>query len=520
MSVAAGASTPTRRGRKAKINAPRQVSTLQPGLMGGRYHPLTEAELKRIHETTLDILETIGVDAPTPEWRDRVVGAGGWMTDDGRLCFPRSLVDDTIAKAARNYVLHGRDKKHDMLISGNRTYFASSSAAIRILDPETGEFRETTLRDLYDMVRLLDSLENVHFIQRPIVARDLNGDFELDLNTAYAATAATTKHITTTIFQPETLRAIVELYDLSVGGSGDGATYRKRPFASITTTIAVSPLRYSEDSCHVADAAALNGVPIKVSTAPQAGATGPASIAGTIALGNAEVLSGFVALNLLKPGCTLFYGNWAFISDLRTGAMVGGGGEMALLASGIAQISRYYDLPNSMVAGISSAKVPDAQYGWEKGYLTALVSQSGVNMVPMAMGGIADNVGFSPEALVIDESMLSGVLRCLKGIEVSDQSLGLDAMRRTVYGAGHFLGDEMTLSNMTTEFIYPEFADRLSIDAWLEAGSPDIRDKARSKVGQILATHYPDHLSDTDDERIRARFEIKLPRELMNSPRQ
>jgi trimethylamine--corrinoid protein Co-methyltransferase len=188
---------------------------------------------------------------------------------------------------------------------------------------------------------------------------------------------------------------------------------------------------------------------------------------------------------------------------------------MALLASGIAQISRYYDLPNSIVAGISSAKVPDAQYGWEKGYLTALVSQSGANMVPMAMGGIADNVGFSSEALVIDDSMLTGVLRCLKGIDVSDQSLGLESIRRAITGSGHFLGDEMTLSNMKTEFVYPEFADRLSIDAWLEAGSPDIRDKARAKVSRILSEHYPEHIGAENDHRIREKYEIQLPRSVM-----
>lgn len=515
MTTASQAKAPARKGRKKRINASQDVSVLRPGMIGGRYHPLSTGEVERIHKTSLEILETIGIDAPTPEWRKRVVGAGGWVTDEGRLCFPKALVEDTIAKAARNYTLYGRDSKHDMLLSGNRTYFASSTAAIRILDHRTGSYRDSTLRDLYDTVRILDRLDNVHFVQRPIIARDLEGDYALDLNTAYATTAATSKHITTTIFQPETLRAIVELYDMSVGGNGDGATYRKRPFASITTTVAVSPLRYSEDSCHVSDAAVMNGVPLKVSTAPQVGATGPASIAGTIALGNAEVLSGFVALNLLKPGCQLFYGNWAFISDLRTGAMVGGGGEMALLASGIAQLSRYYDLPNSIVAGISSAKIPDAQYGWEKGYLTALGSQAGANMVPMAMGGTADNIGFSQEALVIDDSMLSGVLRCLKGIEVSDQSLGLESIRRTVGGSGHFLGDEMTLSNMKTEFVYPEFADRLSIDAWLEAGSPDIRDKARDKVCRILAEHYPNHISPEDDSRIRERFDIMLPREAM-----
>jgi trimethylamine--corrinoid protein Co-methyltransferase len=260
----------------------------------------------------------------------------------------------------------------------------------------------------------------------------------------------------------------------------------------------------------------MNGVPIKVSTAPQAGATAPASIAGTLALSNAEVLSGFVALNLLKPGCHLFYGNWSFIYDLRTGAFVGGGGEMGLLASGCAQLSRFYDFASSIVAGMSSAKIPDVQYGWEKGYLTALASQAGANMVTMAMGGLADNIAYSPEALVIDESLISGVLRCLKGIEVNEKTLGLESIMRSISGSGHFLDDEMTLGNMKSEFIYPEFADRLSIDPWIEEGRPDLRDKARLKVQSILSSHYPDHIGSENDARIRQALNIQLPKELMH----
>ncbi len=506
---------PARSGRRKKQEAPIVSNALGPGMLGGRYHPLTDVELKKVHDTSLDILEQIGVAEPIQPWRDRVLAAGGWMTDDGRLCFPRALVEDTIAKTARNFTLYGRKEKYDMLLEGSRTYFAGSTAAIRMLDHETRTFREPNLKDLYDMVRLLDALDNVHFIQRPLIARDMVGEHALDLNTAYATTSATNKHITTTIFQPETLEAVVKLYDLSVGGDGSGSTYRKRPFASTTTTIAVSPLRYAADSCWTSDAAVRHGVPLKVSTAPQAGATGPASIAGTLALGNAEVLSGFVALNLLKPGCQLFYGNWSFISDLRTGAFVGGGGEMGLLASGCAQISRYYDLPSSIVAGMTSAKEPDAQAGWERGYLTALASQAGANMLTMTMGGLADNMAYSPEALLIDESMLSGVLRCLKGIEVNDQTLGIESIRHAVNGSGHFLDDEMTLEKMKSEFVYPEFADRQSVDSWLDAGSPDIRDRAQKKARRLLKEHYPMPVSPELDALIRDALPIALPREAM-----
>lgn len=486
-----------------------------PGLVGGSYRPFTDGDLRRLHEASLHILEHFGISEPIDAWRERVVEAGGWMTEGGRLCFPPALVEDTIAGAARNFTLHGRDPKHDMLLSGSRTYYATSTAAIRMLDLESGEYRHTTLRDLYDMVRMADALDNVHFVQRPLIARDIVDDEALDINTAYATTAATAKPIITTFFKSGSLEKAIALYDLSVGGDGDGARFRDRPFASTTCTVVVSPLRFSPESLRVADTAVRNGVPLKVSTVSQAGATGPVSLAGNIALGNAEVLAGYVALNLLRPGCRLLYGNWPFVSDLRTGAFVGGGGEMALQMSGSAQLARHYDLPSTVAAAMTSAKVSDAQSGWEKGYLSTLPALAGANMIMMTMGGLADNVGYSPEALVIDESMLSGVLRSVRGVEVDDRTLAMESIERAIHGDGHFLGDGLTLEMMQSEFVYPKLADRQSIDAWLESGAPDIRGRAREIAREILDRHYPAHIDAADDARIRSRFPILLPPEAM-----
>ena len=135
--------------------------------------------------------------------------------------------------------------------------------------------------------------------------------------------------------------------------------------------------------------------------------------------------------------------------------------------------------------------------------------------IMMTMGGLADNVGYSPEALVIDESMLSGVLRSVRGIEVDDRTLAMESIERAIHGDGHFLGDGLTLEMMQSEFVYPKLADRQSIDAWLESGSPDIRNRAREIAREILARHYPTHIDAADDARIRARFPIVLPPEAM-----
>ena len=188
---------------------------------------------------------------------------------------------------------------------------------------------------------------------------------------------------------------------------------------------------------------------------------------------------------------------------------------MALQMSGSAQLARYYDLPSTVAAAMTSSKVSDAQSGWEKGILSALPALAGANMIMMTMGGLADNVGYSPEALVIDESMLSGVLRSVRGVEVNDRTLAMESIERAIHGDGHFLGDGLTLEMMQSEFVYPKLADRQSIDAWLESGSPDIRSRAREIARVILGRHYPTHIDAADDARIRSRFSILLPPEAM-----
>jgi trimethylamine--corrinoid protein Co-methyltransferase len=513
--------TGKRRSRKARMAArkagPSYTSgPVRPGFEGGQYKPLSDAEVQRLHEASLDILENFGVAGPTDAWRERVVAAGGWMKED-RLCFPKSLVEDCIAKAGRNFTLYGRREDFDIDLSGKRTYFAGATAAIKYLDPHTGKFRQTTLKDLYDMVRLADALENVHFVQRPIIARDeaLANSNLLDVNTAYAATAATGKHIISTFFEPEAMHDAVGLCDLSVGGDGDGAAFLRRPFMSTTCTIVVSPLRFSQESCELADAAVNVGLPLTVATVPQSGATSPVTLAGTIAMGNAEALAGFVALNLLKPGCQLTFKNWPFVSDLRTGAFAGGGAELGLMMAGVAQMAHYYDIPSSCACGMTSAKIPDAQSGWEKGNLSTLAALAGCNLIMMTMGGLADNVAYSPEALIIDESMVSGAIRSVRGIEVNEDALAMDSIQRAISGPGHFLGDSLTIERMESEFVYPDMADRKSIDEWMDEGANDIRERARAKMFKLLDTHFPDHIATENDDRIRDRFDIQLPREDM-----
>jgi trimethylamine--corrinoid protein Co-methyltransferase len=239
------------------------------------------------------------------------------------------------------------------------------------------------------------------------------------------------------------------------------------------------------------------------------------TLAGTIAQSAADGLAALVFAYLLDPACRVHISFFPFVSDLRTGAMTGGSGEQGSMAAVCAQLLRFWDLPGSVSAGMTEAKIPDAQAGAEKGVTVTLAAQAGASMVLEAAGMQASLMSVSLEALVIDNDMLGAVLRTVRGVEVTDETLAFDAIRGVVAGEGHFLGHPETLARMRTDFVYPAVGDRRSPAVWEEDGHHDVRYRARERVREILSTHYPGHVPEAVDGRIREAFDIQLPRAAM-----
>jgi len=232
----------------------------------------------------------------------------------------------------------------------------------------------------------------------------------------------------------------------------------------------------------------------------------------------AEVLAGLVWVNLMVPKHPAIFGTWPFVSDLRTGAMSGGSGEQAILMAACGQMGRYYGLPTGIAAGMADAKFPDAQSGFEKGYTDSLAAHSGANLIYESVGMHASLLGCCYESFVIDNDMLGAINRTVRGIEVNDETLSLQAMRDTcIDGPSHYLGHEQTLALMQKEYVYPTVADRTSPKEWAEQGKPVLIETARKRVDQILSTHYPSHIPDDIDEAIREKFNVLLPRDDMKN---
>jgi trimethylamine--corrinoid protein Co-methyltransferase len=487
------------------------IRPIRAGMEGGTYKPLSDRDVQRIHETALKALETIGLADAPQSGIDVLVKAGAILGDDGRLRFPRSVVEDTLAIAAKKVTLFSRDGKNDLELYGNRVHFGTAGAAVHIVDVENNEYRECVVQDLHNAAKIVDKLDNVHFLQRPMVCRDIPDNYEMDLNTIYASCSGTTKHIGTSFTDPSYMKGAFEMIYEIAGGE---EKYRERPFISNSNCFVVPPMKFATESCETMELCIRGGMPVLLLSAGMAGATTPSSIAGAIAQACAECLAGLVYVNAIKPGHPAIFGTWPFGLDLRTGAMTVGSGEQALLSAGCAQMHKFYGLPGGAAAGASDSKMPDMQAGWEQMCTGVMAGLSGLNMVYEAAGMHASLLGFCLESLILSDDLIGQAQRCVRGIEVTDETLALDQIADVcLNGPGHYLGTDQTLSRMQVDYVYPTLGNRMSPKEWVEKDKPDLIENAIKLKNEILAERSNAALDPELDQAIRKNFNIHLKRQ-------
>ena len=500
-----------RRSRRGHRQDRPLLSPSTKGVLGGQYAPLSDAAISQVDQAARDVLMTIGfADAP-PQVVALVTKSGGHINDHGRLCFSEAMIDGAIKDLARPLTLYGRKDGAEIHLEGAKVHAGTGGAAPLIYDPEAKRYRPTALLDIFSAARLVDGLEHIHFFNRPMVARDMPDDHSLDINTAYASLVGTTKPIATSVAHVDTMDDLEVLLSL-VAGSMEA--FRAKPFLSLNINHVTPPLRFAPDAMLVLMRAAELGIPIHANTFGQVGASSPVEPMGALSQTVAETLGGMIVAWLVDPAAKVIFGARPMITDLRTGAMSGGGGEQARLMAATSQMARYYGLPNSTIAGATDSKIPDAQSGYEKAMSVLLAAQAGSNMITQAAGMQAALMGCALESYIIDNDMIGAILRTLDMPLEFNREHTLDAIRDVVHGDGHFLGHADTLSRMQSDYLYPKLADRLTIEDWQDQGALAMDQRARLILKDIMAPitagQFDLQIDEAVDAEIRSRLDIRL----------
>lgn len=448
---------------------------------------LSPEDVRRIHEATLEVIEKTGIRFPSARALE-IWHAHGATVDRETMVVkaPADLLEKALKTAPPAYSLAARDPGQDLPMDGNHVFLGTDGCGVEVIDIETGKRRRSCLQDVADIARVADHLEQVAFHWVAVSAQDRPAETR-GLHEVRAIWENSTKHVQTeSIYSVAEANAAVEMAAAIAGGRD---ALRRRPVLSIMQCTA-PPLGHDGGSLDAALIAAEAGLPAGFMTMAACLTTGPATLAGNLVVGNAEVISGTALLQLAYPGAPVFYAAAQTASDLRTGGYTGGGPEDFLFGAATNVLADYYNIPLSMGAFATGAKEPNWQAGVDNSLSSFMASVVMSDML-LGVGFLHGSRIWSYAQMLMDTEIYDIVYKMMQGIVVDDESLALDAIH-AVGPHGNFLAQKHTRKHMR-ELWLPRYMDRRTYNEW-EAKGDNAADWALADARRILATHQPDPL--------------------------
>lgn len=452
----------------------------------GHFSILTDDELMRIHRASLQVLEKTGIAMALSEERyDHLERAGARVDrEKGHVRFPEKMVNEALKRCPAQYTLGARDPKNRLALDGDHGYLTMDGTGVKIEDIDTGDIKPSTFKDLCDAGKVADALPQIAFMWPCLSAQDKPAPVQ-PLYELLALLKSSGKHIQAmTAVNPVTAKGSVDMASAVVGGRD---ALRKNPIIS-NFQCSTSPLSYDENALEAALIFGEAGVPVGFLNMQIGYGTAPATLAGNIVMGNAEILGGITFLQHFYPGAPTFYGSCATVMELKSGAVTAGGPEDFLLQAASAQLAHHYGLPANVGTFATGAK----RIGWHSGVENAIsgaVSQFARADMMCGAGLIHAATVFSFEQLIMDCEIFEMIRQVSQGITVDDETLAVEVIHR-VGPKNHFMTDPHTIRHLR-EAWQPTIIDRSGYSRWQAAGKPSSRDHARKKAKALLASHKP-----------------------------
>ena len=466
---------------------------------------LSTEDVQKIHAATLEIIERTGIRFPSARalkiWEEH----GAQVDYDTQIVRVKGeIIEEALKTGKPSYTLAARDPQQDLPLDGNHVCVGTDGCGVQVIDIHSGELRRSRLQDVGEIARVADALEEVAFHWVAVSAQDCPPETR-GLHELKAIWENSTKHAQTeSIYSAEETRAAIEMATILAGGKD---ALRQRPLLSIMQCTA-PPLGHDGGSLDAGLLAAEAGLPVGFMTMTACLTTAPATLAGNLVVGNAEVISAAALIQLAYPGTPFFYAAAQTSSDLRSGAYTGGGPEDFLFGAATNVLADFYNMPLSMGSFATGAKRPNWQAGIDNSLSTFMASVVMSDML-LGVGLLHGSRIWSYEQMLMDCEIFDLVHKMMQGIEVNDETLALDVVNAVGPGS-NFLTQKHTRKHMRDLWL-PKYMDRRPYEEWLERGD-NATDWARARAQEILATHEPEPLDpqiSKEFERIIASIETK-----------
>ena len=467
---------------------------------------LSESEIEAIHDASLRVLEKTGIKVMSKPALDILKKAGAKVDyETGHATLHRNLVEEALKIAPKTIKYCARNPKYDFVLNRQESHFCATGGPPFMVDWETGKRRYSTSEDIAQCATIADYLDHVDLIWPLGAGNDVPAPvrYIVDMCTSLRNSE---KHFEGDATTGKEAQYQIEIAAAIVGGREE---LRERPiFSHVICTL--PPLCYDKGMTEASIELARAGIPVVVMPMPTAGGTGPATLAGTMVVNNAEFLGGLVIQEFASPGAPVVYAAAVGTIDFKTGSNMPSP-ESGLMHLALSQVAHYYDVPSEIgVTGGTTSKVLDTQAGYERAR-TILTHLSTTPDIALGLGGLEGARMTSAEALVIDNEIIDYALRFVEGFEVNDDTLAVDIIDKVGPG-GIYLGEKHTVQHFRERWM-SRLSDISSYETWEKQGSRSIDEVAREKVREILATHKVTPLpEDVEKEigRILKRAEAEL----------
>ncbi|MGD8624197.1 MAG: trimethylamine methyltransferase family protein [Anaerolineae bacterium] len=447
------------------------------------FRTLSKDQIWEIKQAAFEILEKAGYHV-LHEGAIKLLQEAGAIVEDEWVRVPRHIVEECIRLAPKGFTIYDRAGRRAMEVEGRKSYYGTSTASPNTRDALTGEIHETRVADIARGARVADALPNIDWVMPMGSSQDVH-PLAADVYEFEAVVSNTSKPVVFIGYSP---RGVELVYEMAAEVAGGLEALQQRPFV-LAYPEPISPLILPAEVVDRMFIAADLFMPQIPGPTVQPGATGPVTLAGTVAQLVAEGLMGLTLVQLRRPGAPCFLSGNVGIMDMRSALLSIAAPEMSLGLAAHAEVAQSFGLPTWGLAGSTDAKTLDAQAGIESAFAILAQGLAGLNLIH-DVGYMDRGMVCSAEMLVMGNEVIGMAKRFVEGLRVSAETLARDLVAQIGPG-GNFLQEKHTVRHFRDELWIPELLTREHYDVWDQAGAKDMGQRVQERVHQILEEHEP-----------------------------